>query len=304
MSSHGHDHGAHASTRRLAWAFGITATILIAEVIGAIVTGSLALLVDAAHMLTDSAGLLVALLASILMQRPPDSKRTWGFARAEVLAAGMQATVLLGVGLFALVEGVRRLTDPPEIAGGLLLIFGIIGLLGNLAALGILAGARHTNLNLRAAFLEVGADALGSVAVIISAVLMTTLGWRWADPVAGILIALLIIPRAIMILREAGSVLLETAPPGLDLDEVRHHLLEVDHVVDIHDLHASRVGTQLPVLTAHVVLDEECFYDGHIPQVLDALQECVAEHFPVSIEHSTFQVEPPGHVEHEPGRHH
>lgn len=301
--NHGHDHGAGAGTRRLAWAFTITATILIVEVVGALITGSLALLVDAAHMLTDTGGLLMALIAATLMQRPPSSRRTWGFARAEVLAAGGQATILLAVGIFALVEGVRRINDPPEIASGLLLVFGVIGLLGNLAALAILAGGRKANLNLRAAFLEVGADALGSVAVIVSAILIATLGWHRADPIAGIVIALLIIPRAILILREAGSVLLESVPPGLDLNEVRRHLLEVEHVVDIHDLHASRIGTGLPVLTAHVVLEDRCFHDGHAPQVLDALQECVAGHFPVSVEHSSFQFEPATHAEHELGHH-
>ncbi|PZU39412.1 MAG: cation transporter [Arsenicicoccus sp.] len=294
----GHDHGAGSSSRRLLLAFIITATVLVAGVVGAVLTGSLALLVDAGHMLTDAGGLLIALTAARLMQ-------TWGYARAEVLGAGAQATVLLAVGGYALVEGVRRLLadDPGHVAGGLLLVFGVVGLLGNLVSMLVLAGGRDDNLNLRAAFLEVVADALGSVAVIVSAVLIQTLGWTKADAVAGLLIALLILPRAVVILREAGSVLLESVPPGLSLPELREHLLGVEHVLDVHDLHVSRIGTGTPVLTAHVVVEDECFHDGHAPQLLDALQTCVASHFDVSVEHSTFQLEMRRHTDHEHAHH-
>lgn len=279
--------------------------MVLAQLVGALLTGSLALLVDVVHGFTDSAGLLLALVAAVLMGRPPSARRTWGLARLEVLAAGVQATLLLGIGIYALIEGVRRLTadTPPDVPGGLVLVFGVIGLVANLLALLILSGGRDANLNMRAAFLEVLMDALGTVAVIIGAVVIMTTGWTRADAVAGMVIALLIIPRAIAILREAGSVLLESVPPGLDLDEVRAHLLGLDHVLGVHDLHASRIGTALPVLSAHVVVEESCFHDGHAPQMLDALQECVAGHFEVSIEHSTFQLEPAGHLDHEPGRH-
>lgn len=310
MSAHqhhgaGHQHGAGSSRRRLAIAFGLTAVVVLAQVVGAVVTGSLALLVDSVHAITDSAGLLLALTAAVLMDRPPDDRRTWGLLRVEVLAAAAQATVLLGIGAFALVEGVRRLLSdaPPQIPGGLVLVFGLVGLVANVVALAVLAGGRDQNLNLRAAFLEVLNDALGSLAVIIGAVVIMTTGWHRADAVAGVVIALLIIPRALVILGEAGNVLLESTPPGLDLADVRAHVLELDHVLDVHDLHASRIGTGLPVLTAHVVVEERCFGDGHVPQILDALQECVAEHFEVSVEHSTFQLEPPGHAAHE-ARHH
>lgn len=305
QGGHGHAHAAGANRPRLLVAFLLTLVVVLAQVVGAVVTGSLALLVDAVHGVTDSAGLLLALAAATLMERPPSSRRTWGFARVEVLAAGAQAAVLLGIGIFALVEGGRRLLTetPPEIPGALVLIFGAVGLAANLAALAVLAGGRRANLNMRTAFLEVANDALGSVAVIVSAVLVLTLGWHRADAVAGILIALLIMPRAVVILREAGSVLLEAVPPGLDLGDVRTHLLELEHVLDVHDLHASRVGTGIPVLTAHVVVDEQSWRDGGAAQLLDALQECVASHFEVSVEHSTFQLEPPGHVGHESRQH-
>ncbi|WP_114906539.1 cation diffusion facilitator family transporter [Ornithinimicrobium murale] len=299
-----HHHGQVTTHRgRLAIAFGITATILVAEVIGALWTGSLALLVDAAHMLTDTAGLLMALVASTLVLRPATPERTWGFRRAEVLAAGAQATVLLAVGAYAFIEGVRRLNDPPEISSTGLLIFGVVGLAGNLVSMWVLSAGRSANLNLRAAFLEVVNDALGSVAVIVSALVITTTGWTGADAVAGMVIAALIVPRAFLVLREAGSILLESTPKGLDLAEVRTHILGLPHVQEVHDLHASTIATGLPVLSAHVVLDDACFQDGHAAEMLGQLQECVAAHFEVSVEHSTFQLEPPGHAARERSAH-
>jgi cobalt-zinc-cadmium efflux system protein len=297
-----HDHGAdaHATNRkRLTIAFTITASILVAEVVGAILTNSLALLVDAAHMLTDAGGLATALIAAHLARRPATAKRTWGFARAEVLSATAQAAVLLAVGLFVLVEGVQRLFAPPEIASAGLLTFGVIGLVGNIASILVLVSGRNANFNLRAAFLEVVNDALGSVAVIVAAIVITVTGWGGADAVAGLLIGVLILPRAFKLLRETVNVLLETTPAGLDLDAVRQHLLDQDRVVDVHDLHASQIATGLPVLTAHVIVDRESFTDGTLPTLLDELQTCVAGHFDVSIEHSTFQLEPAGHTQHE-----
>lgn len=304
-SGHQHAHAhVHANRTRLAIAFGITATVLTVEVVMAFVTGSLALLVDAAHMLTDTAGLGIALLAATLMTRPPSTRRTWGFARIEVLAAGAQASLLLAVGGFAFVEGVRRLIAPAEVLGDGMLAMGVIGLAANVIALLVLAGGRGGNLNMRAAFLEVVNDALGSVAVIIGAVVIIVWGWTRADAIAGIAIAALILPRAVVILREAGSVLLETVPDGLDLDDVRRHIEAMPHVLGVHDLHASRISTGLPVLTAHVVVEQACFVDGCTPQLLDQLQACVAEHFDVSVEHSTFQIEPPVHQRHEHDAYH
>ena len=287
-----HTHSARETHRtRLAIAFGITAAILVAEIIGAILTGSLALLVDAAHMLTDAGGLLLALMAATLSLRPPSSRYTWGLRRTEVLAATTQAAILLAVGIYALVEGIIRLSSPPEVSPTGLLIFGIIGLAGNVAAIAVLNSSRSANLNLRAAFLEVVVDALGSVAVIISAIVIAVTGWAGADAVAAMLISAFIIPRALLLLRETSHVLLEAAPRGLDLDEVREHILRVPHVVSVHDLHASQIATGLPTLSAHVVVTDECFHDGHASTMLADLQSCVAEHFELSIEHSTFQLE-------------
>jgi cobalt-zinc-cadmium efflux system protein len=303
MGQHAHAHPPTTHRGRLAIAFAITATILVSQVIGALITGSLALLVDAGHMVTDAGGLLMALLAASLMTRPATSRRTWGWRRIEILAAGAQAALLFAVGSYALIEGVRRLLEPPEVSATGTLIFGVVGLAGNIAAIAVLSTGRNANLNMRAAFLEVVNDALGSVAVIVSALIIAFTGWTRADALAGIGIAILIAPRALAVLRTAGRVLLETTPEGLDLDDVRDHLLAQAHVRGVHDLHASQIATGLPVLTAHIVLDDECFHDGHAPRILDELQACVAEHFDVGVQHSTFQLEPSTHSGHEHGMH-
>lgn len=277
--------------RKLAIAFGITVTILLAQAVGTVLTGSLALLTDTIHMLIDSSGLLVALVAATLMRRPPSPTRTWGFRRVEVLAALAQATVLAAVGVYVVVEAVSRLQDPPEVPSTMLIVFGVIGLLGNIASLAVLASDRRANLNMRAAFLEVLNDALGSVGVIVAAIVIATTGWQRADAIAGLFIAVLIVPRAVTLIREAVTILLESTPRGLDLEKVREHILSREHVLDVHDLHASTVATGLPIVSAHVVVDDECFRDGHAVETLRALKSCLAGHFDVAIHHSTFQLE-------------
>jgi cobalt-zinc-cadmium efflux system protein len=284
-------------------ACGITSFIVVAEFLGALLSGSLSLLVDSAHMLTDAGGLFLALFVATLATRPANARRTWGYGRAEVVAAAAQAAILLSVGVFVFIEAVKRLFNPPHIASGLLLTFGIIGFVGNLVSVLVLVRVRTSSLNLRAAFLEVLNDALGALAVIVAAILISTFGWLRADAVAAILISLFIMPRTIKLLRETIDVLMESTPIGLDLESVRTHILEVPHVQSVHDLHATRFSTGLPVLTAHVVVDDECFLDGHAPDMLDDLQRCVAEHFDVLIEHSTFQIEPAEHSDHEHATH-
>jgi cobalt-zinc-cadmium efflux system protein len=279
----------------------ITVVVLVAEIVGAVVSGSLALLADAGHLLSDVAGLTLAWVASVLAQRPVTLARTWGFRRAEVLAAVGQAAVLLAVGGFVIVEAIRRLVEPAEVASGAMVAFGVVGLVGNLIGIAVLMGARADNLNMRAAFLEVVNDALGSAAVLVAAVVIAATGWARADAVASLLIGALIIPRTLMILRESIDVLLESTPRGLKLSEVREHLLQVDEVLAVHDLHASQVATGLPVLTAHVVVGDSCFRDGNLPALLDRLQHCVAGHFDVG--HSTFQFEAGDHAAHEPSAH-
>lgn len=298
MSEHHHHHHTSSNRTRLGIALAITATILIAEIIGVWWTNSLALIADAGHMAVDTAGLIMAFTAANLVLRPANNTYTWGLRRAEVISSALQALLLGGVGLYTVVEGVRRLISPIDVHSPGLLLIGIIGLLGNVASFLVLSGGEHENLNMQAATLEVLNDALGSVAVIVSAVVVMFTGFARADAIASLLIAVLILPRALHILREAGTILLESTPPGLDLDQVRAHILDVPGVKGVHDLHASRISSGLPVLTAHVLLADECFRNGDIPKILSHLQSCVAEHFEISVEHSTFQFEPAGFEDH------
>jgi cobalt-zinc-cadmium efflux system protein len=302
--AHDHGHGTAGLVdhrRRLATVLAITVTVLVVEVVGAVVSGSLALLADAAHMLTDVAGLTLGLVAAALARRPATSVRTWGYRRAEILGAAAQAALLLAVGVYVLVEGVQRLFSPPEVSSAAMLVFGAVGLVGNLVGLAVLSGARASDMNLRAAFLEVVNDALGSVAVLGAAVVIATTGWLRADAVASLVIGVLIVPRTVRLLRETAHVLLESTPAGLDLDAVRARLLTVDHVHEVHDLHASQVATGLPVLTAHVVVDDSCFHDGHLARMLDEVQGCLADEF--DVEHSTIQFEARSHAAHEHDTH-
>ena len=292
---HGHSHAPHTADRgmrrRLVIAFGITAIIVIAQAVGSVITGSLALLTDTAHAAADASGLLVAVIAATMMLRPPSGRRTWGFARIEVIAALGQAVLLLVVGTYAAIEGIRRLFEPSDIPSVELLIFGVIGLVANIAAMAVLASSRDSNFNMRAAFLEVLNDALGSMGVIIAAIVIHTTGFQRADTIAGLFIAALILPRAFRLLRETVGVLMEFTPKGVDLDEVREHIMELEHVRDVHDMHASTIGTGLPVLSAHVVVEDRCFESGHAPEILETVLDCVREHFPVSFDHATIQLE-------------
>jgi cobalt-zinc-cadmium efflux system protein len=299
----GHSHADELTSdgRRLSIVLAVTVVVLLVEVVGAVVSGSLALLADAGHMLTDVAGLSLAAIAARLVGRPATAARTWGFERAEVLAAAAQAAVLLAVGGYVVVEAIRRLVTAPEVTSTAMIVFGVVGLIGNAIGLVVLWGARERTMNTRAAFLEVANDALGSVAVIVAAVVIATTGWDRADAVASLLIGALIVPRTWKLLRESVDVLLESTPKDLDLTTVREHVLRVDHVLAVHDLHASQVASNLPTLSAHVVVDDACFHDGHLKSLLDDIQGCLAGHF--DVEHSTIQFEAATHADHEPSRH-
>jgi cobalt-zinc-cadmium efflux system protein len=215
----------------------------------------------------------------------------------EILAAVANGLLLVAVSGYVLVEAVRRIGDPPDIRSGLMLGVAAIGLLVNLVSLAVLHRGRRESLNVRGAYLEVLADALGSVAVIAAAVLILTTGWTLADALASVLIGVLVLPRAWHLLREALDVLLEAAPRGVDMDDVRAHILGVDGVLDVHDLHAWTITSGQPVLSAHVVVTEEALAAGHGGRVLDALCECLGEHF--DVEHCTFQLEGEAHAGHE-----
>ncbi|WP_121254275.1 cation diffusion facilitator family transporter [Nocardioides ferulae] len=298
---HGHSHAAgRAEDRgRLRLVLAITAVVLVVELVGAWIAGSLALLADAAHMATDAAAVVVALAASHLASRPAGPRSTFGWHRAEVLAALANALVLLGVCCYLAYAGTSRLLDPGEahVAAGPMLGFAVVGLLANLVSLLVLSRSRTGSLNLRAASAEVMADALGSVLAIAAAAVIWVSGFQQADPIASLVIAALILPRAFALLREAGVVLLEIAPQGLDLDAVRSHLLGSPGVVDVHDLHAWTITSGMPSLSAHVTVTDETLAARGLGAVLDDLCACLGEHF--EVRHATFQVEPVSHRAHE-----
>jgi cobalt-zinc-cadmium efflux system protein len=287
--------------KRLIAVLVITGAVLIAEVIGGLIAGSLALLADAGHMLSDSTGLIMALIATSLATRAATVKRTFGLQRAEVLAALANALLLVGVAVWVLIKAVDRLRDPVEINSELMLAVAIIGVLANLAGLLVLRPVQAMSLNMRGAYLEVLSDLLGSLAVIAAAVLILITGWTPFDAIASIAIVVLIIPRAWSLLREVVDVLLEATPRGVDLDEVRDHMKRVRGVVDVHDLHAWTITSGVPVLSAHVIVDQACISEGRSGEVLDRLGACLGGHFDVS--HCTFQLEPVGHQEHEAAHH-
>lgn len=304
----GHDHGhggpppgaggtaAAAHRARLRIALGITLGVLVAEVAGGLLADSLALLADAGHMATDALGLGMALFAIHFANRPTGERRTFGFARAEILAALGNCLLLLVVGGYVLYEAVERFVSPAATQGSLTLVFGGVGLFANLVSLAVLLRGRRESLNVRGAFLEVLADALGSLAVLVSAAIVTGTGWQLADPVASLVIGLMIVPRTLRLAREALDVLLESAPRDVDLAEVRKHILSVEGVEDLHDLHMWTITSGLPVLSVHVVVARVPDAAAH-ERILHDLQECLGGHF--AVEHCTFQLEPRGHAAHE-----
>ncbi|MFS0884015.1 cation diffusion facilitator family transporter [Aeromicrobium sp. 179-A 4D2 NHS] len=294
----GHDHAHGAGVRhrgKLLAVLGLTLGVLVVQVVVGLLTGSLALLADAGHMLSDSFGLVLALAAISVAQRPGGPRQTYGVHRTEVLAAGINGLVLLGICVAIVVGALRRLDDPPAIEGGWVLAAGVVGLVVNVVGLVVLRSGAQESLNVRGAYLEVLGDALGSVAVIASAVVILLTGWHAADPVASLLIAALVVPRAVSLLRDVAEVLLESSPRDVDLAEVRGHILGVQGVVDVHDLHVWTITSGMPVMSAHVVVDESVTDMADAHHVLDHLCSCLSHHFDVA--HSTFQIEPAGHVE-------
>ncbi|MFC6287220.1 cation diffusion facilitator family transporter [Nocardioides sp. GCM10027113] len=302
---HGHGHGhshSHAAGRaadrgRLRLVLAITGSVLVLELVGAWLTGSLALLADAGHMATDTAAIVLALGASYVAARPAGPRSTFGWHRAEILAAAVNALVLLVVCGYLLIEGVRRLMEPSEVEAGLMLVFAAGGLVANGVSLAVLNRSDTGSLNLRGAATEVFADLVGSVVVVVAGVVILTTGFARADAVASLVIAVMIAPRAWWLLRDAAVVLLEIAPRDLDLDDVRRHLEAMPGVVDVHDLHAWTITSGMPSLSAHVTVTDEELERRGIGELLDRLSHCIAEHF--GIDHATFQVEPVSHRDHE-----
>ena len=297
---HSHQHGLTATGRHrraLTAVLALTTLIAIAEVIGALITGSLVLIADAAHMTADAAGVGLSLLAAYFAARPATARRTFGYARAEILAAMVNGVLLFGMAAFIFIEAIRRLISPSPVQSGLLIVFGVIALAANGVSLLLLRRGQAESLNLRGAFLEVASDTLGAAAVIVTGIVIATTGFTRADPIASLAVGLLILPRTWQLLREAVDVLLEASPRGIDLTEVRRHMIELGGVRGVHELHAWTITSGLPVLSAHVVVDAEILADGRSGMMLDRLQDCLRGHF--DVEHSTFQIEPAGHADHE-----
>lgn len=297
---HGHDHGAVArgagNRVRIAIALAITVTVLVAELVGAAISGSLALLGDAGHMSSDAIGLGVALVASVVAARPATDRHTFGFQRVEVLGALINGIILIVVAVFVAIEGVKRLVSGIDhIDAWPMLVIAVIGLLANIVAFAILRGGDRTSINLRGALLEVFGDMLGSVAAIAAGAVILLTGFVQADAIASLVIAALIAPRAAILLRDVVRVLTESAPRDRDVAQIRTHLRETPGVVEVHDVHIWDITSGSPVFTAHVAVDPGIFVRGETGALLEKLSACLAGHFDVA--HSTFQLEPAGHAE-------
>lgn len=307
MGFHDHDHHDHgvgnANRRRLAIAIAIIATVLVVEVIGAAVSGSLALLADAGHMLSDLIALVIALVATAVAARPASSRRTFGHRRVEVFAAFVNAGLLAAVIISIAVEAVARLVsdEPLEVQATPMLIVAVVGALANVAALLVLRGGASSTINMRAAYLEVLGDLVGSIAVIVSSVVILATGFMPADAIASLLIVVLILPRVAVILRDVVAVLGQEVPRGTDVALIREHVLAAPGVVDVHDVHVWAVTPGQNVFSAHVVVEDAVLAGGGASALLASLDSCLAEHF--DVEHSTFQLEPKEHADREPMQH-
>jgi cobalt-zinc-cadmium efflux system protein len=301
--SHDHDHTTGVSSRsRLLGVMGIVLVVFAIEVLGAAMSGSLALLADAGHLLSDLVGLVVAFVAVIVAARPATDRQSFGFRRVEVFGALVNGLILLGVAVSVAIGAIARLVGGhPHVEGGWMLVVAALGLVGNVAGLLILRSGAKDSLGLRGAYLEVLGDAFGSIATIAAAIVVMTTGFAQADAIASMLIAALIVPRAIGLLREVVRVLSESAPASTDVAEIRNHIMATPGVVAVHDVHVWAITSGSPVFTAHIVVSSEVFTQNRTDALLDQLAECLEHHF--DVEHSTFQLEPADHAEHEGDTH-
>lgn len=288
LCSHGSSH-----RKRLGWAFAMSFTYMLAEFIGGWLTNSLALLADAGHMLSDVAALALSFFAIWIASRPSPSHRTYGYYRAEILAALVNGASLIAIALMIFWEAVQRFQKPEEVAGEMMMGIAVGGLVINLISMSILHGGRNENLNLKGAWLHVMMDALGSIGAIAAGLAIWIFDWNWVDPLASILIGLLVIYSSWMLLAEAVSVLMESAPSGINVDQVHQSLFEVEGVTEIHDLHIWTITSGLISLSAHAVVNG----DRTHADILSELRELVHDRF--RIDHITIQIEPEGFEERE-----
>ena len=284
-SGNAHDHAAGANTKMLAIALGLTTAFLIAELIGSFVFNSLALLSDAAHMFTDSAALAIALAAVKIGQRPADDARTFGYRRFEILAAAFNALLLFAVAGYVLWEGISRFFQPSEVESTGMLIVAAIGLVVNIIAMRLLSAGKDQSLNVKGAYLEVWADMLGSIGVIVGAVVIMLTGWQWIDPLVAIGIGLWVLPRTWILLKETTQILLEGVPRGIDLAILRAAIDATPGVAGVHDLHVWSLSSDDHSLSTHVELVDGADFEVVRTQVAKTLHDLY------NIEHATIQVE-------------
>lgn len=295
--SHSHSHGAHdhghghgesrsKNQRRLAWTFVLVVVYMFAEIIGGWLANSLALMADAGHMLSDAASLAMSLFALWIANKPRTDERTFGYYRAEILAALVNGATLVAMSIYIFYEAFQRFGEPPQVQGPLMMGVAIGGLFINLAGLWILHGGKSDSLNVRGAWLHVLGDTLGSVGAIVAGALIWTVGWNWVDPVASIIIAVLILYSSWELLRETVAVLMESAPGHIDVDEVRGAIVECDGVEEVHDLHVWSITSGMVSLSAHVVVDDVVAYSACLKEIRQMLDD------EYGIGHTTIQIEP------------
>jgi cobalt-zinc-cadmium efflux system protein len=285
---HSHEHGRGADTRRLGVVLALVVVYMFAEVVGGVITNSLALLADAGHMLSDAGALALSLFALWIAQRPPTSTHTYGFHRTEILAALANGVTLVAISIFIVLEAFHRFGNPPEVEGGLMMVIAIGGLVINLVGLAVLSGGRKGSLNVRGAWLHVLTDALGSLGTIAAGALIWAFRWEWADPVASVVVAALVLWSSWALLRDTVGVLMERAPGDIDVEEVRHAISEVPGVLAAHDLHVWTITSGMVALSAHV--------HSRAPTAAGPLLREIARvlHDRFGIHHVTIQVEPEG----------
>jgi cobalt-zinc-cadmium efflux system protein len=300
-AGHSHRVSAGADRRCLVIALVLLVLFMVGEVAVAIVSGSLALLSDAGHMLSDVGAIAVSLWAIHLAVRPAAGAWTFGWKRAGILSAAGNGITLLVVAGIVGYEAVRRLIDPPSVEGGPVLVVALVGVVVNIAAAWVLARANRSSLNVEGAYQHIVTDLYAFIGTAVAGIVILATGYVRADAIASLVVVALMLKAAWGLLRDSGRVLLEAAPTGIDLEQVRQHLSESIHVRDVHDLHVWTVTSSLPTLSAHIVIDDSCFTDGQAPRLLDELQACLGGHF--DVEHSTFQLEPASHGQHETGTH-
>ncbi|HEX5240260.1 MAG TPA: cation diffusion facilitator family transporter [Candidatus Limnocylindrales bacterium] len=278
------------SQRALLAALGLTSLVLVVELLAAAASHSLSLLADAGHVAADVSGMSMSALAVWIARRATDRSRSFGLFRLEVLAANLNAVLLLAVSAFVIWQGVLRVLQPEAVDGPVMAVVAAGALIANLLSLRVLHGGQSQSLTLRGAYLELIGDSLGAGAVLVAGVIDAATGFQQADGLAAVLIGFLIVPRALRLLRDTFDVLMEAAPKGIDVDEVTRHILEAPGVDAVHDLHAWTITSGMNVVSAHVVLGP----DADPGQLIDHLSDCLAGDFDIA--HSTFQLETPEHV--------